>query len=282
MYGPYCQALEDMLSTNLESQGTWSANGAKKDNVVWIVLHRAFVVPSRLLRKKLHPFSLVVGPETSPDCQVWLLMGSSSAVPGTSLVSSPSSSVIDDASLPPSPSPSPSPSDNVSIVSDVQPSSPSSNLSISSTSSTQAPVICSSNTEKICKATTADQSSDPECAPAACVHSMKSKRAYILKPLSAGVADCRISTAAVLVEVVKMGELTKNGKITFDILKIADKTCTEPSAVQTHMMVKVFHNDGMDWLEDGKPQVGQVLVFKDMMVSLRQYKTFFYFGFHKW
>lgn len=66
-----------------------------------------------------------------------------------------------------------------------------------------------------------------------------------------------------MVEVVKIGVLTRNNTL-YDILKVADKALTDPAASQTHMMVKVFHNDGKDWPENGRPAMGQVLVFKDM------------------
>ncbi|MPC97616.1 hypothetical protein E2C01_092938 [Portunus trituberculatus] len=103
-----------MLSTNLESQGTWSANRTREDKVVWIVLHRAFVAPCRKPRKGVHPLMFVVGPQTGPDCQMWLLLGLTSAEPGTSQDSRPSHSLIDHTSPPPSPvlwprSPSPLP-----------------------------------------------------------------------------------------------------------------------------------------------------------------------------
>ncbi|XP_045123192.1 uncharacterized protein LOC123511406 isoform X2 [Portunus trituberculatus] len=280
LYGPYCKALEEMLSTNLEFQGTWSANRAREDKVVWIVLHRAFVVPCTMLKKKFHPLSFVVGPQTGPDCQMWLLLGRSSTEPGTSRDSSPSSLLIDDVSLPASPlllSPSPSlslsspvappsPPLTTVIASNVQ-SSSSSTLSKRSTSSTQASLTHSSfsNTNTRPKPCTTAQSSGRTCAPPSSVHGKKRQSRYTLQPLSAGVTDCKFSTAGVVVELVKMRALTKNGKTIYDILKVADKTCTEPAASQTHFMVKVFHNDGIDWPEDGMPAIGQVLVFKDMM-----------------
>ena len=77
-----------------------------------------------------------------------------------------------------------------------------------------------------------------------------------------------MSTAGVVVEVVKMGHISKNNTV-FDIIKMADKRPTFSTSTQTQMMVKVFHNDKVDWPEDGKPKRGQVMVLKDMMVSMR-------------
>ncbi|XP_045118971.1 uncharacterized protein LOC123508961 isoform X2 [Portunus trituberculatus] len=41
----YCNELENEMTTMLGSQGTWSADMAG-DDVVWVVLHRPFIVPS--------------------------------------------------------------------------------------------------------------------------------------------------------------------------------------------------------------------------------------------
>lgn len=76
-----------------------------------------------------------------------------------------------------------------------------------------------------------------------------------------------MSTAGVVVEVVKEGHVSKTNTI-YDIIKVADKGLTDPTSTQTHLMIKVFHNDKVDWPENGKPTRGQVIVLKDMVVSV--------------
>ncbi|KAK8395822.1 hypothetical protein O3P69_005734 [Scylla paramamosain] len=48
MSGPHCEALAENLITDLDTQGTWSADRFRKEGkVVWIVLHQAFVMPCK-------------------------------------------------------------------------------------------------------------------------------------------------------------------------------------------------------------------------------------------
>ncbi|KAK8400967.1 hypothetical protein O3P69_002629 [Scylla paramamosain] len=79
----------------------------------------------------------------------------------------------------------------------------------------------------------------------------------------AGVADYKISVAGVVIN-VKMGMLTMN-KTTYDIIKVADKGVTGSTSSPTSMVIKVLHNDKVDWPKDGIPKRGHVVVLKDMM-----------------
>ena len=78
-----------------------------------------------------------------------------------------------------------------------------------------------------------------------------------------------MSTAGVVVEVVKEGHTTKTN-VVFDIIKVADKGLTDSNSTQTHFLIKVFHNDKIGWADDVKPARGQVMILKDMVVSMWQ------------
>ncbi|XP_063868735.1 uncharacterized protein LOC135104914 isoform X1 [Scylla paramamosain] len=222
MCDPYCKELEENLAAELGTQGTWSADRAGGNNkVVWVVLHRPFIVPSRGSCRDLNPLCFVVSPKKSPCCQMWLLLGITPREVAPSLYS-----VTETSLLPPShidhafvTKPSNSHKDSVPAIMSVQAVSPAQAASY-----------------------------DPK---------------YILKPLSKAVADYKISVAGVVIN-VKMGMLTMN-KTTYDIIKVADKGVTGSTSSPTSMVIKVLHNDKVDWPKDGIPKRGHVVVLKDMM-----------------
>ena len=72
----------------------------------------------------------------------------------------------------------------------------------------------------------------------------------------------RLSTAVVVVKLMKMGQSTNTNTI-YDILKVTTGDC------HNSMFVKVFHNDGNYWADEGKPAVGSVVVLKSMKVSFK-------------
>ncbi|XP_045118970.1 uncharacterized protein LOC123508961 isoform X1 [Portunus trituberculatus] len=69
----YCNELENEMTTMLGSQGTWSADMAG-DDVVWVVLHRPFIVPSyRKTSNDFNQLCIIASDKKSPYCQMWLL-----------------------------------------------------------------------------------------------------------------------------------------------------------------------------------------------------------------
>lgn len=95
----------------------------------------------------------------------------------------------------------------------------------------------------------------------------KRKKKFELKSLTEAEDNSKINTVGVVVQVVKEGHLAKNGNV-FDILMVTAQEMTLPTSPQTHMYVKVFHNDGSDWPEGLKLQRGQVLMLQELHVSV--------------
>ena len=53
-----------------------------------------------------------------------------------------------------------------------------------------------------------------------------------------------------------------------DTISVADEGCTDPSTSQQAITVKVFHGDGINYPDGGIPRKGDVLILKDMTVSV--------------
>ena len=64
--------------------------------------------------------------------------------------------------------------------------------------------------------------------------------------------------------------------VVYDVFRISDEPITDPpDQRQSFVVVKVFRNDGAAWPANAPPQVGHVVIFKDMRVSISQsYKIF--------
>ena len=88
----------------------------------------------------------------------------------------------------------------------------------------------------------------------------------------------KLTVAGVVVkemEVSTTPEIMMNGnevmfedEMIYDTISVADEGCTEPSSNQQAMTVKVFHGDGINYPHGTILRKGDVLILKDMMVSV--------------
>ena len=100
---------------------------------------------------------------------------------------------------------------------------------------------------------------------------MQAKRARmmpgVLDHMPLKMTPGKHTVAGVVIEARKVSAIARNGVI-YDIFSMADEGCTNPSTKQHAMTVKVFHNDGTHYLHGNSPRRGDVLVLKDMRVSV--------------
>ena len=208
LFGRYLKAWEEKMETILRSQGTWSADGAEGNNVMWLVLHRPFVIPShREILNNFNQLCIVACDKKSPHCQMWVLFGGLHIKAATSL-------------------------SHNSI-----PSKPSVSDSLSDQAQTKQPI-------------TGQYSTYPH---------------HKIKPLSQAAPSRTMSTAGVVMNVVKKELMARSGNL-YDIIKLADGN---PTSV-TIMFVKIFHNRDVHWARNGEPKRGDVLILRHMLVSVNQ------------
>lgn len=86
-----------------------------------------------------------------------------------------------------------------------------------------------------------------------------------LTPLIRMQKDSKVNVACVLVEVEKAGSIARNN-VKYDIIKVTARELVHPSSPRTSIMVKIFHNDKLEY-SGVTLERGQVLLLREMLVS---------------
>lgn len=66
---------------------------------------------------------------------------------------------------------------------------------------------------------------------------------------------------------VKVGHIAKNQTV-FDVLQVTSIELAQSESNRKYLQVTVFHNDEADWPEGVKLKEGQILLFREMKVSI--------------
>ncbi|XP_050735533.1 uncharacterized protein LOC127008051 isoform X2 [Eriocheir sinensis] len=252
-FGTFCEAIEEPILGELGYKETWSKNSSLGDNLiwskkspssitVWLVLHCTLVHPYMWGKEDRHPLMIRIDPKPPSRCEMWVMVSVSQheTIPATPIQKVAPTLAVSPVRAKPAPQPSRSSS---SAGARETPAPASVKLRAPLPATAQAP------------ATTRDLvgSHSPS----------KRKKKFELKSLVKAKDNLKINTVGVVVKVVKEGHLAKNG-VVFDIFMVTAQEMTLPTSPQTHMNVKVFHNDGGRWPEGLKLQCGQVLMLQDL------------------
>lgn len=254
-FGAFCEAIEKPVSRELGYKDTWSKYSVLGENciwsrspsriTVWLVLHRTLVHPYMWGKEDRHQLMVRIDPKPPSQCEMWVMV--SVNLPET---------------IPATPVQNVAPTLAVSPV-HTKPAPQSSHSSSAGAKETPTPasVKLRASVSAAAQASATNRDLVRRQSPS------KHRKRFQLKSLTEAEDNRKINTAGVVVTVLKEGHIAKNG-IVYDILMVTSPKMILSTSPQTHMYVKVFHNDGGAWPEGLKLQRGQVFMLQELHVSI--------------